>query len=304
MISNKSAKQDKLARKLLPNQSIRSDQKKLSSQQCRPPAVCSLPGPVQTEIDWFDCSQNAEKKNEDCLNTLFEIIDSPPSPVTKSRNRGIKTTKGEGNVRQDPCSSNARIPTDNATSSTTGPSNKVLKFIEKNNSDYLKYKANPDFILGLNSTLRYLENLRLILVQLGELSSRSNRREDEEEELERGDAKLKNDKTIEMTRIENEEITGILRDLQTIKFIVVFKHHQHLPIINLLSTFVHEINQALHDLDGQQQSMNSPKSIRLVGFPVGLNPPLISKFNVRRLSCFAILDSATGIERLNDFFSA
>jgi hypothetical protein len=255
----------------------------------------------------FSSSKNPEKKTQECLETLFEIIDSPPTPLTKSRNRGIKTTKREGNVREDPSSSNARIPSDNATSSTTSPSNKVLKLIDKNHSHYLKYKANPDFILGLNSTLRYLENLRVILVQLGELIRPSHRQEDNEEEPNRGDASLKNDhlsdEAIRSNGIENEGISDILRDLQTIKFIVVFKHHQHLPITNLLSSFVNEINQALHDLNVQQQFINSPKFIRLVGFPVGLNPPLISKFDVRRLSCFAILVCCTHIPLIKSLFA-
>jgi hypothetical protein len=53
MQASKQSKQEKLARKLQPNQSIRSDQKKLSAQRHRPP-LAPLPEPEAVEIEWFD----------------------------------------------------------------------------------------------------------------------------------------------------------------------------------------------------------------------------------------------------------
>ncbi|WAR54513.1 hypothetical protein PtB15_4B130 [Puccinia triticina] len=82
MVSHQ-AKQEKLARKLLPNHSIRSDEQEVSSHQRRRPGSSSLPSSDKVEIEWFDCSQNTEKKNEDCLKTLFEIPAHHHSPAVK-----------------------------------------------------------------------------------------------------------------------------------------------------------------------------------------------------------------------------
>lgn len=253
------------------------------------------------EIDWFDCSKNTEKKNEDCVETLCEIIDSSPS-TTKSKNRAVKKTEPKESIQDPSCSS--RIGSD--TKSTIGPSITLIKSLKKNHVNYLKYKGNPHFLLGLNSTLKYLENLRFILIQLKELTDRRHHANNQQEDDENGSMHggIKGEELHDKVVLQSTDIdiSAILRDLQTIKFIVVLKHPQHLSVIGLLSTFVNEINQALYDLNFQPQTTR--KFIELVGFPVGLNPPLLEKFNLRRLSCFAILDSAPGIDRLSNFFTA
>ncbi|WAQ83665.1 hypothetical protein PtA15_4A113 [Puccinia triticina] len=53
MVSHQ-AKQEKLARKLLPNHSIRSDEQEVSSHQRRRPGSSSLPSSDKVEIEWFD----------------------------------------------------------------------------------------------------------------------------------------------------------------------------------------------------------------------------------------------------------
>ncbi|PLW04408.1 hypothetical protein PCANC_28389 [Puccinia coronata f. sp. avenae] len=287
MQASKQSKQEKLARKLQPNQSIRSDQKKLSAQRHRPP-LAPLPEPEAVEIEWFDCSKNSDSKNEDCLKMLLELINSP-SPETRSNKRGLKTPQQDASIQE----SSAFDQTASGSTSTIDQSKRVIKLIEKSSSNYLKYKGNPNFLLGLNSTLKYLENLRLILIQLVGLVR--DRRHDASNEqagtladpgcVGSKNAGLRDPPVLEP--IENT-LSEMTRDLQNIRFIVVFKHQQHLSVINLLATFVHEINLAFAELNSRNQS-TTQQAIKLVAFPLSLNPPLLTTFNVRRLSCFAIL---------------
>ncbi|KAH9451380.1 hypothetical protein MJO28_004356 [Puccinia striiformis f. sp. tritici] len=174
------------------------------------------------EIDWFDCSQNTKNKNEECLNILFEIIDTPLSLM--------KTTK-------------------NRDSGTPEPG---LELIPKNESNYSR-----------------VENEKAV-----------NTKQDE----------------------DRNKLPSILRDSESVRYVIIFKHLQHLSVINVLSSLVNEINAALSNFNFRQH--NHHPLIQLIGFPVNLSTQLISKFKVRRLSCFAILDSATGVERLSDFFKA
>jgi len=297
MVSNQ-RKQEKLARRLMPNQSIRADQKKSSSHQARLPISVSPGIQAVKVVDWFDCSKNTDSKNEDCLKMLFEMIDSPPS-TTKATNRGGLVPLGyEGNNLQETSESGE-------TTHSKQSETRAIKIMERRHRNYLKYRHNPNFLLGLNSTLKCLENVRLVLVQLVALVRDGGHRiagdQDEcnQAEPDRGDRKkldIRNASEFE------KEPSDVMRDLESIRFIIIFKHHQHLSVINLLSTFIDEINQALFLLNTHK--LPTPNPIKLVAFPLALNSPLLTKFSVRRLSCFAILDSTPGIEQLDSFFVA
>ncbi|KAH9451403.1 hypothetical protein MJO29_009170 [Puccinia striiformis f. sp. tritici] len=258
-------KQEKLARKLLPNQSIRSDQKKLSSRKksLPPSSIPSLNKEV--EIEWFDCSQNTENRNRECLKILFESIDTPPSLLKITKDRDFDTPERE------------------------------LELIPQNKSNYLRYKDNSSFILGLNSTLKYLQNLRLILLQLTEaIHDNRNRTNNHQAE---------NEKPVNPQQDEDRnKLPSILKDFESVRYVIIFKHLQHLSVIKVLSSLVNDINVALSNFNFRQR--NHHPLIQLIGFPVNLNTHLTTRFKVRRLSCFAILDSATAVERLNDFFKA
>lgn len=296
MVSNHS-KQEKLARRLLPHQSIRSDQKKTSSHQPRP-SISLLPGIQTQEVDWFDCSKNADSKNEDCVKMLFEMIDSPPS-TTKATNRGGVDPLGYERNNLPETSESGK--TDHSKQSAI----RAIKIMERGHTNYLKYKHNPNFLLGLNSTLKCLENIRLVLVQLvalvrgGRYHVAGDQGGRNQPEPDRGDRK---EEDVRDASEFEKDPSDVMRDLESIRFIILFKHHQHLSVINLLSTFIDEINQALSLLNTHK--LPTPNPIKLVVFPLGLNSPFVTKFSVRRLSCFSILDSTPGIEQLDSFFVA
>jgi len=224
---------------------------------------------------------------------LFEMIDSPPSTTKATNRRGLDPLGYEGNNLQETSESGE-------TTHSKQSETRAIKIMERRHRNYLKYRHNPNFLLGLNSTLKCLENVRLVLVQLVALVRGGGHHiAGDQAEPDRGDRK-KGD-VRDASEFEKEP-SDVMRDLESIRFIIIFKHHQHLSVINLLSTFIDEINQALFLLNTHK--LPTPNPIKLVAFPLALNSPLLTKFSVRRLSCFAILDSTPGIEQLDSFFVA